>query len=65
MVCIAGQDSPIEGIFPAPKAWALPGIKTKMTQRTNSVEVMPHLGPEEAIATFVNERAKVVILLIS
>lgn len=41
-------------MFPAPKACALPGNNTKMTQRTRNIEVMPHLGPEEAIVTSVS-----------
>jgi hypothetical protein len=40
----------MEGMFPAPKACALPGNSTSMTQKTRSMEVaVPHLRPEEAM----------------
>lgn len=40
---------PIEGMLPAPKAWAFVVMKAKTMQSTSSVEVEPHLGPDEAI----------------
>lgn len=40
----------MDGMFPAPKAYALPGNSTRMTQKTSSIEVVgPHLRLEEAM----------------
>lgn len=40
----------MDGMFPAPKACALPGNSTRMTQKTSSIEeVGPHLRLEEAM----------------
>lgn len=43
----------MDGMFPAPKACVLPGMRTRMTQKTRSVEVAePHLQLEEAMMRF-------------
>lgn len=43
----------MDGMFPAPKACALPGNSTRMTQKTSSIEVVgPHLRLEEAMTRF-------------
>lgn len=47
---VGSGDLPMDGIFPAPNACALPGNSTSMTQRTSSMEVAgPHLRPEEGM----------------
>lgn len=44
------SDLPMDGMFPAPKACALPGNSTRMTQKTRNIEVVgPHLRLEEAM----------------
>lgn len=40
---------PIEGILPAPKAWAFVVMNAKMTQSTSKGEVGLHLRPDEAM----------------
>lgn len=55
-VCVVGGPSvPIEGMLPAPNAWALVVRKAKTTQSMSSVEVEPHLGFDEAILGFLAE----------
>lgn len=49
MSCRYIPSVPIEGMLPAPKACALVVMKAKMMQSTSSVEVEPHLRPDEAI----------------
>lgn len=42
--------------MPAPKAWAFVVMKAKTMQSTSSVEVEPHLGPDEAILNCFTEK---------